>query len=74
MKILFYKSTKYFTLNAETSNARSSLIHDGNERVSLTSATAIPIKCSHSYIYIYSIILFIRTKSIDPGSQKLHTR
>jgi len=38
----------FFTLNVETSNERSSLTHDGNDRVSLTSATAKPIKCSHS--------------------------
>jgi len=38
----------FFTFNVETSNERSSLTHDGNDRVSLTSVTAKPIKCSHS--------------------------
>jgi len=46
-----YFSLKFdFTLNVETSNERSSLTHDGNDRVSLISAMDKPIKCSHSYI------------------------
>ncbi len=43
-----FSKTNFLTLNVDTSNERSSLTHDGNDRLSLTSATAKPIKCSHS--------------------------
>jgi hypothetical protein len=43
-----FSKQNFLTLNVDTSNERSSLTHDGNDRLSLTSATVKPIKCSHS--------------------------